>query len=189
MADSDASGPIPALPADQAAREIFSRYVRRLIALARSRLDQQTRRKVDPEDVVQSALRSFFERQADGRVSVGTWDDLWNLLAVITLRKCRRQATALRARRRDVRREIPISGGDDAGEWEFAGREPTPDEVAILLETVERLFEGASAVERDIVVLRLQGYSPPEIAAAVGGISERKVYRVLEQVRKRLRDD
>src|SRR5690242_9456367 len=43
---------------DAAAAALFQRFATRLIALARGRLDGLVRRKVDPEDVVQSVFRS-----------------------------------------------------------------------------------------------------------------------------------
>ena len=51
---------------DAAAREVFERYTRQLVGLARRRLDERLAGKVDPEDVVQSAFKSFFVRQARG---------------------------------------------------------------------------------------------------------------------------
>ena len=45
---------------EQAATELFDRYVERLIRLAQSRLSAKLRRRVDAEDVVQSVYRSFF---------------------------------------------------------------------------------------------------------------------------------
>lgn len=71
-----------------AAEEIFRRFANRLVSLARQRLDALVLRKLDPEDVLQSALNSFFRAHAQGRVDVRDWDSLWGLLAVITLRKC-----------------------------------------------------------------------------------------------------
>src|SRR5947209_3513948 len=61
----------------QAARTVFERYARRLIGLAATRLPDNVRSKVDPEDVVQSAFRSFFQRQADGQFELDDWDGLW----------------------------------------------------------------------------------------------------------------
>lgn len=189
--DSSNGDRLPAHLDDAAAREVFRRYAARLIQLARVRLDRRTRQKVDPEDVIQSVFRSFFTRQAQGRFDLTSWDDLWSLLVVITIRKCRRQAVALRAGRRDVRRELHASQlpEPDPAMLETAGAEPSPQEVVSLIETLERLLSGAGAVERRILELRLEGYTPPEIATEVGGISERKVYRVLAQARKRLADE
>ena len=44
----------------QAANLLFRRYSERLIALVRCHLSEKLARRLDPEDVVQSAYRSFF---------------------------------------------------------------------------------------------------------------------------------
>ena len=170
---------------EEFAQEALERFGARLIGLARGRLDRRTRAKVDPEDVVQSALRSFFARDADGQFRIESWDDLWRILVVITVRKCHRKVWALRRARRDVRRELVAAAESEPADVvaEVAGREPSPDEVAIFLETLERLLASADEREREILILRLEGYTPPEIAERVGGISERKVFRVLAQAR------
>ena len=48
-----------------------------LIGLARSHLGGVIRQKVDPEDVVQSVFRSFFQRNAQGNWNLDDWDSLW----------------------------------------------------------------------------------------------------------------
>ena len=71
-----------------AASEIFDRFAQRLAGLARIRLGERLRRKMDPEEVVQSAYKSFFIRFAEGQFELKTWDSLWALLTVLTVRKC-----------------------------------------------------------------------------------------------------
>ena len=73
---------------DAAAREVFERFAGRLVALARRRFNRLLARKVDPEDVEQSAYKSFFVRHRAGKLDVSDGDALWNLLILITLRKC-----------------------------------------------------------------------------------------------------
>ena len=92
---------------DEAAAEIFNRFVRRLIFLARSRLNAQVRQKEDPEDVVQSVFRSFFTRQVEGQFEIGNWESLWAMLAVITLRKCGNRIEYFQAAKRNVQRNVP----------------------------------------------------------------------------------
>lgn len=173
---------------DGGADEVFDRFARRLVGLARSRLDRKVRQKIDPEDVVQSVFRSFFSRHAQGQFQINDWDDMWHILVVITIRKCGRKAERFHAARRDVDREVSISQGnnDDWQPRDVVDREPTPDEVACLIETVEQLMSGANPVEREIILMRLQGHGHLEISEQIGNISERKVYRVLAQARKRL---
>jgi RNA polymerase sigma-70 factor (ECF subfamily) len=170
-----------------AATAVFRRFADRLIALARARLDPRTRRKVDPEDVVQSAYRSFFTRYDAGRIDVATWDELWSLLTVITVRKCANQVAHFRAQCRDVAGEIAADARADA--WDALGaaidREPTASEAAMLVETVEQLLRGLDCDDRSIIELSLQGYSVTEISAQLG-FAERTVRRLRERVKRRL---
>src|SRR5262249_18756127 len=71
----------------QAAHELFQRYAARLVALARSRLSSKLSHRIEPEDVVQSAYRSFFGDARDGRYDLQRGGDLWRLLVAITLNK------------------------------------------------------------------------------------------------------
>ncbi|MFH1921988.1 MAG: sigma-70 family RNA polymerase sigma factor [Planctomycetota bacterium] len=173
---------------EDAAAEIFNRFVSRLICLAQTRLDSHLRRKVDPEDVMQSVFRSFFIRQREGRFELEGWDSLWSLLARITLRKCGRRITAFHAQCRDIRREIASTASDEASQrrLEAIAREPTPDEVASLTETMEHLMRGLDERQQQIVVLRFQGHTVPEISREVGR-TQRTVHRVLGHVREALK--
>jgi RNA polymerase sigma-70 factor, ECF subfamily len=171
-----------------AAAEIFHRYARRLIALAREHLSRQLQQKVDPEDVLQSAFRTFFRRQACGEFELQDWDNLWALLSVITLRKCGHQAEYYLAMCRDVKREkAPALAGDSMAQCEAIAREPTPVEAVMLAETVQFLLERMMEQDREVVSLRLQDYSAEEIAASLGR-PLRSVYRALERARKCLRE-
>ena len=172
---------------DAAAREVFDRFAGRLVALARGRFNRLLARKVDPEDVVQSAFKSFFVRHREGKLEVGDCGGLWNLLTLITLRKCADRAEYHLADRRDAAREATGSAvGDGPDAWLVAlDREPRPEEAAILAETVEHLFRDLSAHERPILELSLQGYTTPEISIRLGR-AERSVRRLREQIRKRL---
>jgi RNA polymerase sigma-70 factor (ECF subfamily) len=171
----------------EAAEEIFERYASRLVALARGRLDAGARRKVDPEDVLQSVFRSFFARYEDGRFDLQDWDGLWALLVVLTLRKCGRKVEYLRAAMRDCRREFEPrpSDGESSAAWEALAREPTPDEVVSLTELTEQLMQGLDPKRREMVSLRLQGYTVAEISRQVG-LSERAVFRGLALAKENL---
>ncbi len=180
---------------DDAAREVFARFAARLVGLARRNLDGRLAVKVDPEDVVQSAYKSFFVRQREGTLEVGNWDGLWGVLTLITLRKCADRAAYYRAGKRDVMREVP-GGADDDGPGIAAeialDREPMPEEAAVLAETVEALFRAVDDPdERAILELSLQGFTAIEISETLGR-AERSVRRLRERIRKRLermRDD
>jgi RNA polymerase sigma-70 factor (ECF subfamily) len=166
---------------------VFERFAGRLIALTRRQFNQLLARKVDPEDVVQSAFKSFFIRHREGKLEVGDGGGLWNLLTLITLRKCADRVEYFRADRRDAGREATGPAGGDRPDPGLTAldREPRPDEAVILAETVEHLFRDVSAHERPILELSLQGYSAPEISAKLGR-AERSVRRLRERIRKRL---
>ena len=171
-----------------AAEELFRRYAERLCALARTRLSAPLARHVDPEDVVQSAYRSFFDGARAGLYALRRDGDLWRLLAAITLNKLRRQVERHTAGKRAVGRDCPAGiGGDPFGpEGEPPARGPTPAEAAALADTLELALRGLGPLERRMVELRLQGHGLDEIADEVQR-SERTVRRLLEVVKERLR--
>jgi RNA polymerase sigma-70 factor (ECF subfamily) len=171
---------------ERAATVIFQRFAGRLVGLARGRLNADLRRKVDPEDVLQSVFKSFFRRHAEAPFDFSGWDNIWAVLIVLTVRKCGRRVETFHAAKRDARREVPLPGGGESS-WgqDPAGHEPTPEEVAMLTETLENLMRDLDEHARQILTLRLQGYQLAEIAGEVG-LTERTVQRVMRKVRDRL---
>ncbi len=165
----------------KAAEVVFHRFARRLIGLARKRLDPLLRTAVEPEDVVQSVFRSFFRRQGREPFRIpAEWDDLWRLLALITVRKCAKKSA------RAKRALGVVHGGDELESLDLAsGREPTPEEAATLADTIEELMRGLKPHEREVLVLRLQGCGTGEIAGQIQS-SVRRVQRALERAGRRL---
>ena len=86
-------------------QELVDRYTARLLALARRELPDRVRQRVDPEDLVQSVYRSFFQRLSEGRFSFADSGDLWRLLAAMTFQRVRKAVRFHQQQRRDVRRE------------------------------------------------------------------------------------
>jgi RNA polymerase sigma-70 factor (ECF subfamily) len=169
-----------------AARHVFHRFARRLIGLARAHLAERIDHKEDPEDVIQSVFRSFFLRQRAGQFEIDGWDSLWSILALITLRKCHNRAAYYHAERRDIDREAGSSAPwDGADGWQAIDREPTPEEAAVLAETVEVVMRRLEPRDRAVLACHLQGYSPEEISARVGR-ARRTVRRTLERIRRAL---
>lgn len=169
-----------------AAARVFELFAKRLIALARARLDRLVRQKVDPEDVVQSVFRSFFARRAAGQFDLISEDSLWALLVEIALRKCGRWNQQFRRRKRRVDLEVPLQNGSHAAHhgWEPLAHGPSPEDAAALAETVELLMRRLeNKHEQQVLELRLQGYTIEEISSQVR-CSERTVYRVLDRVKK-----
>ena len=170
---------------DDAARELWSYYLPSLLALARRCLDERIRRRADEEDVLQSMFRSFYRRQEKGAYDIADRDELWRVLAMITVSKARNVANRHRMRKRDYRRERRNDPAADASaHWleKLVSREPTADDAAILNEELETRLQQLSSVElREIALRKLEGCTNKEIAderdCTVRNI-ERKVQRI-----------
>src|SRR5262249_3076106 len=133
---------------EAAAEELFRRYSGRLTALARSRLSQALASRVDAEDVVQSAYRSFFLLARDGEVLLRESGDRWRLRVRITLRKVCRSARRHRADCRSIEREHPPPDGMEAA---ALSREPTPAEAAALIDELRGVLAPLGPPQRRMV--------------------------------------
>jgi RNA polymerase sigma-70 factor (ECF subfamily) len=165
-----------------AAEELFTRYAQRLARIAEQHLCRRLAGRVDGEDVVQSAFRTFFRRCAAGEFQIEGSGHLWRLLVRITLLKARAAAREHTAAVRDVRAEAP---GGDAWLLGAVACDPTPAEAVVLVEQIQVLLRGLPAAYCRVLEMRLEGYSPSEIAGRMG-VSRQTVYRVLHLLQQRL---
>jgi RNA polymerase sigma-70 factor (ECF subfamily) len=165
-----------------AARELFDSYVVRLLPLARRRISQRLASRVDPEDIVQSVFRTFFARLKDDKFEITDQDDLFRLLMRITVHKTLRQIAHHRAAKRNPALELGHT--DDAHEqlMQLLTTEPTPEATVTFLDTLENFMGLLPATDREILELRMQGFSTEEIAQKLGSY-DRKIRRVLERIR------
>ena len=171
---------------EQAAEAMFNRYVGRLVALARSRLSGKMQRRVEPEDVVQSAYRSFFRKAGDGQFTLGESGDLWKLLAAITVNKVRGQVEFHTAKKRGINAETSTDGTSQFRvRPEVIGDDPSPQDAAAIVEELEAVMTGLDETQRRILELSLQDMSESEISAEVQR-SGRTVRRTLLQIRSDL---
>lgn len=166
---------------DDAARQVFDRYVNRLIGLARNRLSARMSRRVDPEDVVQSAFRSFFRKAGDSAFELEETGDLWRLLVVITLNKLHRRVEHHQAAKRNMSREVHAAQEEDGPTVDFVSGVDEPIAAVELEDELAHITSDFSAQQQQMVELRLQGYQLQEIADEVG-MSERTVRRTIKQL-------
>jgi RNA polymerase sigma factor (sigma-70 family) len=176
-----------------AAEELFRRYAERLTQLARSRLSRKVSARVDAEDIIQSAYRSFFLLARDGDVVLRQSGDLWRLLVRITLRKVCRNVRRHVADCRSVEREHPWPDDSHITHEDAAlSREPTPADAAMLVDELRSVLEPLSPTQRHMVQLRLQGHDIEEIAG-IAQRSARTVRRTLagfcEELERRLHEE
>lgn len=167
----------------QAAQQLFDRYVERLMRLARRHLSQRMARRVDPEDVVLSVFRTFFVRAREGQFSLEGPEDLCKLLARMTLIKVLRQVQRHTAAKRDIHSELDQASDEaDNPVAQLLDREPDPAVIQEFLDQLSHFVNLLKPQEQQILEMRLQGHSSAEIARQLGTY-ERKVSRVLERLR------
>lgn len=164
---------------EHAAQLLYERYAERLIAFTRTRLSDLFSGKLDADDVVQSAYKSFFWGAQQGQYTVAQHGDLWALLAAVTHRKIMKQVQHFRSQKRDVRKETLIDG-----EIGVLAEDPLPEHVAMFVEEVKSfLAVPKDPLNRQMLVLALQGHSATEI----GKIAHRTATRV-RQILKQYRE-
>lgn len=169
-----------------AVSELWHRYFRRLVGLAREKLRHAPRRAADEEDIALSAFESFCRHAEEGRFpDLLDRDSLWRLLVVITARKAnhliRDEARLKRAGARVA--DSPQDDGDVPILETVLSREPTPDLAAQVVEECQRLLGKLDPNLKKIAVWRMEGYSVDEIAAKQE-VSPRTVKRKLDNIRK-----
>lgn len=172
---------------DQAATELFRRYVSRLTVLARARMAPKIARRFDPEDVVLSAYRTFFVRARNGQFTLNRSGDLWRLLVGIVQKKLYHQTAEHTAAKRSVDREIPLPAGGDSA-WQFlpvASRYPRAEEAVAMAELVEAFMAELDPLARQILELRLSDHRLDEIAALTKR-NEKTIRRKLDDLQTRL---
>jgi DNA-directed RNA polymerase specialized sigma24 family protein len=171
-----------------AAQHLWEHYFRRLVGLARLKLQNAPRRAADEEDVALSAFDSFCRNAEQGRFpQLLDRDSLWRLLVVLTVRKAQHLVRdATRQKRGGGVRPLPDTPGaaDEAPILEqILSREPTPELAAQMAEEYHGLLRrlGDSELET-IAVLRMEGYSVDEIAQKLGYVA-RSIKRKLHLIR------
>ncbi len=173
---------------ERAAEVLVGRYTGRLLALARAHLSSRLVARLDPEDVVQSAYRSFFVDAKRDRFVLERSGDLWRLLAAITMNKLHRQVARERAAKRSPDRERSFGGESSFLNLspEAAAGEPSAQEAIAVVEELELILRRFNPLQRRMIELRLQGHTIKEIAEDVDR-SERYVHAVLDDLKRRLR--
>ncbi len=171
--------PVPLGDESLAARDLLDRYLARLKALAASRLSPTLKRRLDPEDIVLSAFRSYFVGARAGKWELSPDADLWSLLATLTLRKLARQARRHRSEKRSVLRET-----ETPDDWSPPAREvPTAEEAVLLADELEWLVAVTEGLDREILVRQLRGDESTTIARELE-VSERTVRRSQQRTRE-----
>lgn len=161
--------------------EFWQTYAGPLHRVADRQLSQQLKRRVDPEDVVQSACRTFFRRVRQGEFAIRDRSDLWRLLLTITLNKARLQARYHGRIRRGANREQSLADDPTSSGGSFEAALEQID----FSDFLESILRHLSDEQQEIFRRTLDGQTQNEIAEAVG-CSERTVRRMQVAIREQL---
>lgn len=171
-----------------AARRFCDEFGPALLRIAAHNLPEALRRRVGPEDVVQSACRTFFRRAQGGEFRLTDSETLWQLLCAITLTKVREQARFHLRQKRNLGQEVqalPADSMHSGSGFQPVQAGPSPDEAVAFADQFEQLLSSLGPEERQLVDLKLQELTNEEVAQQMG-CSERTVRRILKRVQSRL---
>ena len=171
-------------------QRLWNRYFQRLVRLAGAKLPSHCRRAFDEEDVALSAFQSFCERAGRGQFPLlDDRDDLWRVLATITVRKAldtmRHQTRQKRGGGRVLGESALLAreAGDGEGLNEVLSREPTPEDAARFTEDYQHfLAKLADPALLSVALRRLEGQTAQEIATA-SKVSTKTIERKLKLIR------
>ena len=173
-------------------QRLWDRYFERLVRLAAARLPGHCRRAFDEEDVAISAFQSFCDRAGQGQFpQLNGRDDLWRLLATLTVRKAvfmmRHQTRQKRGGGRVLGESVfqawsgqTASGG---GLAEVLSKDPTADDAARFADAFDHLISKLTdPTLKTIAMHKLKGHTVEEVGAALG-TSRRTIDRKLRLIR------
>lgn len=167
-----------------AAKKIWVRYVHQLLKVARARWKNMPRRTVDEDDVVQSAMKSFFRHLSGNLLGVENRDELWRVLVTITHRK----VIATQRRQFAQKRGGGLIGSTEQEVMDInhlVSAEPSPEFAVLVAEECACRMESLSKVDVTLVnvaQLKLEGYTNEEIAQRLSR-TKRSVERKLNRIR------
>ncbi|HJZ93386.1 MAG TPA: ECF-type sigma factor [Gemmataceae bacterium] len=142
-----------------AAQRLWEGYFRRLVGLARDKLNGRAVGPDDAEDIALSAFKTFCLGAEQGRFpQLNDRHDLWQVLVMLTERKAIDSARRQRAAKRGGREQGRVEMGD------VVAPGPTPSFAAGVADEFCRLLDALPDELRTVALLKLEGYTNSEIA-------------------------
>jgi len=168
---------------EQALVELVETYGQHVYRVVRRKLDRAMRSKFDSGDFVQAVWASFFENRAR-ILEFPTAKDLILFLARIAHNKVIdeiRRRFVLQGK--NINLEVSLDQSGILGTMLSPG--PTPSEVVMADERLERMTALRSDRQQKIVELRQAGATHAEIAAALG-VNPKTVQRSLQRLERKV---
>lgn len=165
--------------------EFWNQYGNRLEKLADRQLNAKLNRRIEANDVVQSACRTFFRRAEAGQFHLEESESLWRLLCAIVVNKARMKIRFHLQAKRTVGNEEDLSSNEESPRDLAVSKSPTPDALAEFNDQFEFIMQSLDDEEAKIIQLKLEDLNNDEIATRIG-CSERTVRRIFARIRARL---
>jgi len=169
---------------EEAGWQLVERYGDRIRRAVRRALDPRLRPKFDSMDFVQLAWLSFFRRPE----YLDRFDNpgqLAQFLVQMAMNKLREEARRrLRLQKYGVRRERNVDNLSTEDREGLRARGPSPVDVAAAREQWQRIVDTQPQRYREIVEMRLQGFTFVEIAESLG-IAESTARRAISKLVRR----
>jgi len=163
----------------EAAAEFLRIYGPPILRVVRRRLHEQLRSRYDSIDFEQSVWASFFARD----LRTHKFAEPEALVTYLVRMAENKVIDAMRqggSGKRDIRLECPLQTDSVWLQDAVRARVPTPSQVAVAREEMDRLLKGRPEHHQQILTMRHSGYSYEEIAAEVG-VAVKTVRRVLDR--------
>ncbi|WP_419189307.1 sigma-70 family RNA polymerase sigma factor [Stieleria marina] len=163
-----------------AAQQLWVFLQQRLVRLAQQEVDRRSTRSFDAEDVAITSFDSLCTAIQEGRYDIASRDELWRLLAVVTVNKVRRMA-------RDENRLC--RGGafrrkSDEVLGTLATPQPDPEAALVMQEECQALLAMLPTKElRLLALLKVEGFTNEEVAEQLG-CTRRAIQRRLVLIRE-----
>lgn len=150
-----------------AVEQLWARYFDRLVRLARGKLLGVPRQMADEEDVALSAIKSFCRAVEENRFpKLENSGDLWQILVMLTRNKASNLREYHASQKRDA--SLEVHGGEGFVDL-LQSEEPDPQFVVELKEQFQFLLDELPDNQlQQIAVLKMEGYTHPEIAQKLG---------------------
>jgi RNA polymerase sigma-70 factor (ECF subfamily) len=172
---------------DQAAlADLVRQYEPRVRLVARVLLGPALRPYLDSLDLTQSVHRSLLLGLRQEKFDISGPEQLLALALTLVRRKAARQWRRLRRQQR-LSGELPAASGLEDLLGSLSSWEADPAQAAQSHEQVHNLCRSLDAAERRLLELRLEGYSPAEMARQMG-LHPVAVRVRLTRLRRRLGD-
>lgn len=168
----------------ESCRIFWERYGVSLEAIAARQLSGRLKRRVGPDDIVQSVFRTFFRRVSNGQFDLPDADSLWRLMCAITLTKARRAARDHHRKKRGLGQESSLATGDDGRAWDPADPVDSESLDIDLADEIETLLRKLGDEECQVLEMKMNHLDNDAIAERMG-CSERTVRRLVKNIQDR----